>query len=159
MKARDNLKRDLLKHYRTREPHPFYQFDTGFNMPPTGDLGGGDEDGDSCTSGVTYELMNGNTDVRVLIRAGSTVKDVRRALAKTRKWLKRDGFDFHIKQLAKREARLNAEICQHCGKRPDRMRRHPARAARASNTAPALLLTSRAPSAPVSRRSRASACT
>lgn len=42
------------------------------------------------------------------------------------------------------------------GKRSDRMRKHPARAARASNTAPALLLTSRAPSAPVSRRSRAS---
>lgn len=116
MKRRERQKQELLEHYSKREPQAFYQIDAFLNEH--GGLLGPDEDGDGTTIGVTYELMYGS-DVRLLIKPRTSVKDVRRVLAKIRKALKEHGFAFHIEELARQEADLEAEVCQHCGERLD----------------------------------------
>ena len=115
---RATLKGDLLAHYATKEPTAFYQYDVFTHCEGDSEMGP-DEDGDSCMSCATYELMSGGPAVRVLVTAGTPGGDVVRALKKVRRWVKRDGFAIQGEDLARRDARLAAEVCPRCGQDMD----------------------------------------
>jgi hypothetical protein len=74
-------KAELLSHYARKEPRAFRQFD-GFLNCWGDDLLHADDDGDALTGGATWELMNTDVGVRVLIPAGTTSADARRLLRK-----------------------------------------------------------------------------
>lgn len=95
---------DLLEHYAYKTPRAFVQYD-GFAHTEEEITMRPDKDGDSLHSGLTYELMTGIPDVRVLITPRTPPGDVMRLLKKIRKWIKQDGMDSEmIAELKKAEA-------------------------------------------------------
>ena len=113
MKRRDNLKQELLKHYATREPAPFYQMDTFLDSK--GDcVINGDADGNGITARVTFELMQGPS-VRVLVSPKTSEEDALRLLKKVRADIKKNGFAWFRECLGSQEAGLDSEICARCG--------------------------------------------
>jgi hypothetical protein len=111
---RDNLKEELLKKYSGKDPHPFYQFD-GFDEGEFNyDVLTGDDAGDSINNTVTYELMSGIADVRVLINPKTQYHDVIRLLEKILEWIKEDGLGSVAKELKRQNAWLDQPICPRC---------------------------------------------
>ena len=105
---REQLKRELLEHYATREPKAFYQYEGILGVH--GDVMA-DGDGDGLESSTTHELAYGSA-VRVLVAAETSAADADRLLKKIRRWIRRDGLNKD--ELAARERHLDAELCPRC---------------------------------------------
>jgi len=86
------LKKELLEHYSYRDPFGFIQLDC-FTNTPGDDVMTPDEDGDCLMSGATFDLMTGNTAVRVLIRPDVDKQTLARALSKMVTWVMRKDVD------------------------------------------------------------------
>ncbi len=93
MSVEEQLKAELLKHYSTREPQAFTQYDGWTRVEPGDPIVDPDEDGDFFSSSETWELMYGAAPfgVRVLITKGTETTDAVRALRKIVAWIERDG--------------------------------------------------------------------
>jgi len=93
LKGKPVSKLDLLKHYATKEPQEFFQYD-GFYTPP-GEMPDSccppDEDGDWICCIDTCELMSGTTDVRVLISPSTDRDTALRQLKKIRELIEGRG--------------------------------------------------------------------
>jgi hypothetical protein len=75
-------KEKLLQHYKHKKPTLFVQYD-GFNLPNGGDyVMIPDQEGHCVMSRLTYELMSGMTDVRVLITPEASKETVIQLLRK-----------------------------------------------------------------------------
>ena len=75
-------KAKLLEHYSQIEPHMFRQYD-GFLGVPSDDVMQPDDDGDALMGIMeNWDLMTGNTDVRILIVPTTKKEDVLRLLEK-----------------------------------------------------------------------------
>ena len=82
-------KEALLKHYATREPKSFVQFDGWYGGKWRGDsVIATDEAGRSMTSGLTTELMNG-ADMRLLIEPGADAVEIVALLHQAAEWIMR----------------------------------------------------------------------
>jgi hypothetical protein len=99
---------ELLAHYAGKAPHKFVQYDV-FCQAEADSMVQPDPDGDWTCCSETYELMSGGPTVRVLILPGTPVNDVRRALKKISKWIKRDGLHSDEK-MRRRMSALSAGI-------------------------------------------------
>lgn len=88
----DTIKVRLIKHYCSREPTQFVQFDGFLGKPndKSDSVVQFDEEGHSLLSGVTWELMHG-ADVRVFVKPSTPPKHAAKLLRKIRKWIKRGG--------------------------------------------------------------------
>ncbi len=82
-------KGDLLEHYAEKKPYPFVQFDFFSNVAKWDSVMHPDRDGDCVFKGPTYELMSGNSAVRILIRPDVSRKDALRGLSKIAGWIRK----------------------------------------------------------------------
>jgi hypothetical protein len=81
---------ELLSHYAKKEPRAFRQFD-GFLDCWGDDVMHADDDGDALMGRATWELMNTEVGIRVLVPIGTTSADALRLLRKIINWIERGG--------------------------------------------------------------------
>lgn len=97
----EQVKRNLLEHYGSKDPHSFYQYDMFSDAVPD-DVVWPDKDGDALFISSTLELMSSCPTVRVLVPAGASYRDVVRCLRKVADWLEEDTDLMWRKQMLKR---------------------------------------------------------
>ena len=95
-------KKKLLKHYATKEPRLFIQYDVFTGLSGNDSFVHPDQDRQAIMYGETYELMSGNTDVRVLLEPEVSKVDAVLALLK-------------VVMLIQREGLPKVEYCPLCG--------------------------------------------
>lgn len=87
----ERFKEELLEHYKQKEPNLFVQYD-GFDFTDSGgdDFMKPDEDGHCLFSTMTYELMSGAANVRVLITPQTPKETILKLLDKIKLGIKSD---------------------------------------------------------------------
>jgi len=110
MESKKQSKNEKLKHYSTREPFEFIQFDCFQDVEAGDGVVRPDEDRDCLFCGRTTELMSGVTAIRVLLHPDMKPEDVARGLRKIIEWIQREpellaGGSFEALELRRRKDR------------------------------------------------------
>ncbi len=91
----EKSKEYLLEHYKHKEPTLFVQYDS-FYLPNGGDdVMRPDDEGHWLSTRLTYELMSGGPNVRMLITPETSKDTILALLNKIKSWIRKSD-DWHF---------------------------------------------------------------
>ncbi len=103
----EKSKEKLLEHYKHKEPTLFVQYD-GFDLQDGGDdVMRPDDEGHWLSTRLTYELMSGGPNVRMLITPETSKDTILALLNKIKRWIRKsDDWHFAAKKELKKFNKL-----------------------------------------------------